>query len=143
MTRRVSVNSLGQEQNDIAIPPSIDADGERIAFGSFASNLLPGTTVRGRSQVYVRDLGTMATGLVSAAPNGAPGNNSVPDVPPSISADGRTVNAWHVTDAGTRDEYTDGPLEWVTTERPDRRQKSKDWGHSTLIFKVPYVWELP
>jgi Tol biopolymer transport system component len=91
MTRRVSVNSLGQEQNDIAIPPSIDADGERIAFGSFASNLLPGTTVRGRSQVYVRDLGTMATGLVSAAPNGAPGNNSVPDVPPSISADGEWI----------------------------------------------------
>jgi Tol biopolymer transport system component len=91
VTRRVSINSLGQEGNDIAIPPSISGDGNRIAFGSYASNLLPGQSVRGRSQVYVRDRQTMATGLVSAAPSGAAANNSVPDVPPSISLDGEFI----------------------------------------------------
>jgi Tol biopolymer transport system component len=91
VTRRASVNSLGQEGNDISIPPSISADGIRIAFGSFSSNLLAGQSTRGRSQVYVRDRETMATGLVSAAPNGSPANNSVPDVPPSISADGQWI----------------------------------------------------
>lgn len=91
VTRRASVNSLGQEGNDIAIPPTINGDGERIAFGSYASNLLLGQSTRGRSQVYVRDRETMATGLVSANPAGQPANNSVPDVPPSISLDGEVI----------------------------------------------------
>lgn len=90
-TERVSVNSLGQESNDIAIPPSISGDGRFVAFGNFGSNLAPGQTTRGRSQIYVRDRMNGTTSLISTNPDGGPGNNSVPDVPPSISQDGNFV----------------------------------------------------
>ena len=89
-TERVSVNSQGQEGNDISIPPSISGDGRFVAFGSFA-NLLIGQSTGGRAQVYVRDRQFATTLLISASPNGVPGNASVPDVPPSISEDGAFV----------------------------------------------------
>jgi Tol biopolymer transport system component len=91
VTERVSVSGLGEEGNDIAIPPSISGDGRFVAFGSYASNLLPGQNPRGRSQVYVRDRTLGTTVLISTTPSGAPGNNSVPDLPPSISLDGGYV----------------------------------------------------
>ena len=90
-TQRVSVGDAGQESNDIAIPPSISADGRFVAFGSFASNLLRGATTNGNSQVYVRDLERQTTVLVSSSLDGQPGNGSVPDLPPSISQDGKWV----------------------------------------------------
>lgn len=90
-TQRVSVGTDGQEGNDIAIPPSISADGRFVAFGSFASNLLPGQSTNGSSQIYVRDLERQTTTLVSSNRDGQPGNGSVPDIPPSISADGQWV----------------------------------------------------
>jgi Cys-rich repeat protein len=89
-TERVSVNSLGQEGNDISIPPSISGDGRFVAFGSFA-NLLIGRSTRGRAQVYVRDRNFATTLLISESPDGVPGNASVPDVPPSVSLDGTFV----------------------------------------------------
>lgn len=90
-TQRVSVGADGREGNDIAIPPSISADGRFVAFGSFASNLLPGQSTNGNSQVYVRDLERQTTTLVSSNRDGQPGNGSVPDLPPSISGDGQWV----------------------------------------------------
>jgi Tol biopolymer transport system component len=90
-TQRVSVGEMGQQGNDIAIPPSISGDGRFVAFGSFASNLLAGVTTNGNSQVYVRDLQQQTTTLVSSSVDGLPGNGSVPDLPPSISLDGGWV----------------------------------------------------
>lgn len=90
-TQRVSVGDEGQEGNDIAIPPSISGDGRFVAFGSFASNLLQGQSTGGFSQVYVRDLQRQTTVLVSSSLDGAPGNGSVPDLPPSITLDGQFV----------------------------------------------------
>jgi hypothetical protein len=90
-TQRVSVSSAGGEGNDISIPPSISDDGKQVAFGSFASNLIPGKSTGGRSQIYVHDLTTGETLLISADPNGNPANGSSPDIPPSITRDGKWV----------------------------------------------------
>jgi len=90
-TTRASVGDEGQQGNDIAIPPTISGDGRFVAFGSFASNLLRGVNTRGNSQVYVRDLLSQTTVLISTSPLGQPGNGPVPDLPPSISLDGGWV----------------------------------------------------
>lgn len=89
-TERVSVGNGGQEGNDIAIPPSITRDGTRVAFGSFASNLASVAT-NGRSQIYVRDLETGQTILISVNDRGQAQNGSSPDLPPSICPDGNFV----------------------------------------------------
>lgn len=89
-TERVSIANNGQEGNDIAIPPTIDRAGTRVAFGSFASNLATVAT-NGRSQIYVRDLETGETILFSVNSRGEAQNGSSPDLPPSICPDGNHV----------------------------------------------------
>ncbi len=68
--------------------PSLDAGGDRVAFESFASNLVPGDTNQ-QEDVFVRDLSSGITTLVDrTAGGGFPvrGANS-----PQISADGTKV----------------------------------------------------
>src|SRR3954451_2664647 len=70
-------------------------DGRYVAFISAATNLV-GTTTFGASQVYVRDMATNATKLVSQTPLGAAGNNDSGQVTRvstqlAISGDGRYV----------------------------------------------------
>jgi Tol biopolymer transport system component len=69
--------------------PSISADGRYVAFGSWAENLSAEDTAF--NDVFVRDLATGMTALVSraAGPTGAAGDGESTD--PSISADGRHV----------------------------------------------------
>lgn len=43
----------GGQANGRSYQPSISADGRRVAFGPYASNLVPGDT-NGRSDVFVR-----------------------------------------------------------------------------------------
>jgi hypothetical protein len=90
-TVRVSVSSAGVEGNDISIPPTISDDGTQVAFGSFASNLIVGTATGGHSQIYVHDLTTGETILISADEDGNAANGSSPDIQPSISRDGNFV----------------------------------------------------
>ncbi len=70
--------------------PRISADGRTVAFVSTATNL-DGLT-GGKYQVFVRDLDTADTALVSRAsgPGGAPATEHALD--PSVSADGRFVS---------------------------------------------------
>jgi Tol biopolymer transport system component len=70
--------------------PSISADGRRVAFNSYSSNLHPDDT-DSDSDVFVRDLETDETVLVSRATgaNGVKANGISSDQ--SISADGRFV----------------------------------------------------
>ncbi len=70
--------------------PSISADGRHVAFVSSADNLSPDGPFF-MTRVYVRDLATASTQLVSRASGvaGAAGNNGSDQ--PSISADGRHV----------------------------------------------------
>lgn len=67
---------------------SASADGRYIAFASEADNLVPGDT-NGFRDVFVRDLASDTTLLVSADPNGVSGNGISAE--PAISGDGRYV----------------------------------------------------
>ena len=70
-TVRVSTNSSGGDADGPSNRPSITADGRRVAFSSTATNLVPGyatTTV----DIYVRDLDTDQTLLVSIGYDGSP-----------------------------------------------------------------------
>ena len=87
-TRRVSLASDGTQANDFSENPAISADGRYVAFDSVASNLVPGDTNQ-PSDVFVRDLRSGTTRLVSLAMNGAQANDSSDY--PAISADGRYV----------------------------------------------------
>lgn len=90
-TELVSLSNRGKTGEDNSFPPAISGDGRFVAFGSFASTLLPGQSTGGQAQVYVRDRLLGRTTLMSSTPSGNPGNGSVPDLPPSISGDGRFV----------------------------------------------------
>ena len=87
-TTRASVDSAGVQANNACFDPSISRDGRFVAFGSSASNLVPGDT-NGVRDVFVRDLSnntTVRASVDSAATQGN-GNCGVP----SLSADGRFV----------------------------------------------------
>ena len=87
VTELVSVSSTGEQGNDRSGFAAINADGRFVAFGSAASNLVPGGN--GLDNVYLRDRLSGTTELVSAADDGTPGaNNSGPS---GVSADGRFV----------------------------------------------------
>jgi Tol biopolymer transport system component len=103
-TRRVSVGPSGRQANGPSFDPSISADGRFIAFATDATNLVPGGTTG--EQVFVRDLRSNTTHLVSADSSGHPGNGA--SFTPSISADGRFVafasNAASLIPGGTTHE---------------------------------------
>ena len=84
----VSVDSAGNLGKSDSNSPSISADGRFVAFNSFASNLVPEDT-NGKTDIFVRDLSTNTTTLVSLDSAGNQGNGFSNS--PSISADGRFV----------------------------------------------------
>jgi Tol biopolymer transport system component len=91
-TKRVSVSSAGAQANDYSnYFPSISTDGRFVAFGSHASNLVPGDT-NAFGDVFLRDRRTNRTTRVSIGSSGAQGNGSSFLIdPPVIAADGRFV----------------------------------------------------
>jgi len=89
-TTLVSVHSNGTEGDQDSTLPSISADGRYVAFQSQADNLIDGdTNVFPLSDIFVHDLQTGTTTLVSVDSNGIQGNGD--STLPSISADGRYV----------------------------------------------------
>lgn len=87
-TERVSVNSSGVEGNSGSFGPSISSDAVRVAFESFASNLVTNDT-NGWNDGFVRDRSSGMTNLVTVDSSGNQGDNQ--SVPQGISADGRVV----------------------------------------------------
>lgn len=83
----VSADPNGLTGNGISYEPAISGDGRCIAFTSSATNLVAGDTNK-VTDVFVRDLQTGTTVLVSLKPNGSgPGNKA--SYSPALSADGR------------------------------------------------------
>jgi hypothetical protein len=86
----------GQPDDGLMVTPGppgyggfgISGDGGIVAFGSYATNMVPGDT-NGQPDVFVRDRETGATLRVSVASNGAQGNGM--SYEPDISSDGRFV----------------------------------------------------
>lgn len=85
---RISVSSDGTEANNNSGSPSISADGRYVAYGSDATNLVPGDT-NGIVDIFVFDRDTNTTERVSVASDGTEANDH--SAQPSISADGRFV----------------------------------------------------
>ena len=87
VTQRVSVNSAGEEGNDASGISAISGDGRYVAFGSAATNLIPGGNLPFGIFVHDRLTGTTEIVIVSSSGREGQGLSSSPD----ISGDGRFV----------------------------------------------------
>lgn len=89
---RVSVDSAGLQANDRTWPDlSISADGNHVAFASWASNLVPGDTPN-TTDIFVHERQSRQTVRVSVDSGGAQANGE--SFSPKLSFDGRYV-AFH------------------------------------------------
>ena len=90
-TERVSVDSNGTEADDDSFGASLSADGNFVAFGSYATNLdILSPDTNGLSDVFVHERAPVAqTERVSVGPGGVEANAESMHV--SISGDGRYV----------------------------------------------------
>ncbi len=88
ITTRVSVTSTGEQANQQSFMPAISADGQFVAYQSYASNLVAGdTNNEGDIFVYARNTGI--TSRVSISSTGTQGNDN--SWRPYLSHDGRFV----------------------------------------------------
>jgi WD40 repeat protein len=88
-TERVSVDSTGGEGNDSSIGrASLSSDGRRVAFTSYATNLVAGDA-NGSLDVFLHDRNGGATELVSVSTAGTSGDSACYYV--SLSGDGMLV----------------------------------------------------
>jgi Tol biopolymer transport system component len=99
-TERVSVASDGTQGDWDSWTPSLSSDGQVVAFGSTAGNLVPGDSILCANfsdpswryncpDVFVHDRATQSTEVVSVGSDGAQGNNR--SYRPSLSSEGRVV----------------------------------------------------
>ncbi|WP_419596957.1 TolB family protein [Thiolapillus sp.] len=88
VTRRVSVDSHGNEANAYSGSPAISADGRYVAFASDATNLVPDDT-EGHTDIFVHDTQTSTTVRVSVDGTGKGGNGNSHSA--SLSAHGRYI----------------------------------------------------
>ena len=87
-TTRVSVDSEEAQANAESAEAEVSADGRFVAFGSTASNLVPGDG-NGAFDIFVRDRQAGTTERVSRGMGGTEADGDSPR--PAISADGRYV----------------------------------------------------
>jgi len=87
-TERVSVDSTGAEGLGDSHRPALSADGNVVAFFSWAANLVAGDT-NGWADVFVRERSHGITELVSVDSSGGQANDGSYD--PVLSADGQIV----------------------------------------------------
>ena len=88
VTRRVSVSTAGIQSDGWSDFSAISADGSRVAFRSFAANLVAGDS-NGFRDVFCRGVFSGQTVIASVASDESPGNQA--SGPQSVSADGRYV----------------------------------------------------
>lgn len=88
VTERASVSTAGVQGYFSSHYTAMSADGRYIAFSSDATNFIAGDT-NGRSDIYVRDLQTGMTALVSANNSGQISNHDSIDT--IFSPDGRYI----------------------------------------------------
>jgi Tol biopolymer transport system component len=87
-TRIVSRSNRGRQGNGDSSHPAISANGRFVVFDSHATNLSPDDPDRG-GDVYLRDLRTGTTELVSIGPNG---KGDEPSGSPDVSDDGDRIS---------------------------------------------------
>lgn len=82
----ISAGTNGLAGNAPSLNPDMSADGNVIVFESSATNLVPGVS---GTQIYVRDISTGVTSVVSVNSSGNPGDSE--SRYPVVSADGMVV----------------------------------------------------
>jgi Tol biopolymer transport system component len=96
-TTLVSVNKDGTDSgNDYSMVSAISADGRYVAFSSIADDLVA-TDTNGKMDVFVRDLQSGTTTLVSVNKDGTDSGTHGSHYP-EISADGRFVTFYSLAD---------------------------------------------
>jgi Tol biopolymer transport system component len=87
----VSITPAGKTGNERSLQPAINADGSKVAFESFADNLVAGDR-NGQADVFVRDLKKGKTLRVSVASDGSEALGlTAASGSPQATADGRYV----------------------------------------------------
>src|SRR5438477_265202 len=84
----ISAAADGTEGNRWSLDPVFSPDGTKVAFDSYASNLVPGDT-NGANDIFIKDPTTGAVTLVSTAADGTQGNSG--SYNPHFSADGKKI----------------------------------------------------
>jgi hypothetical protein len=119
-TRRVSVSSEGEQATGGSAWARVDAQGRVVAFGSAADNLVDNDANQA-ADVFLHDLRTGQTELVSVASSGERGDGSSQQ--PDLTPDGHLV-AWASNSRNLVDGDTNGfsdifvrDLEHGTTQR--------------------------
>jgi len=120
-TTRVSTDSIAAEANGDSLATSMSADGRYVAFLSAASNLVADDS-NGCNDVFVKDLLSGATTLVSVDGDGGQGNNACYLV--AISADGTSV---------AFESYASNLVEGDTNNRADVFVRNLQDGTTTLV----------
>jgi Ca2+-binding RTX toxin-like protein len=87
-TTRISVDTTGGDTNALSSLPTISDDGRYVIFHTIASDLVDGDT-NGSSDVFIRDVQTGTTTLVSVPAGGGLGDSHSGNA--DLSADGRYV----------------------------------------------------
>jgi Tol biopolymer transport system component len=90
VTERISLDPHGGEADGDSRFTSISADGNFVAYSSYATNLVAGDT-NGWGDVFVYDRAAGTTERVSVGPRGVQANGDSIESVPSISADGQVV----------------------------------------------------
>jgi len=126
-TRRVSVADDGAQPNGASLAPSISASGTVIAFHSAATNLISSAVdTNNEYDVFVRELSTERTYLISVANNGSESIGSSTD--PSISGDGR-----YVAFVSTAENLLNGDPITDTNQTLDIFLRDRQLGHNILV----------
>lgn len=87
--RRVSVDAMGAAGNSDSVQPSVSSDGRFVAFASQSTNF-SSMDSDSALDIYLHDMATQTTQLISKASNGSSAGNGSSSLP-VISADGRFV----------------------------------------------------
>ena len=87
-TKRVTRSYSGGDPDGPSYDPAISGDGRHLTFVSEASNLTR-DRIKRAAHIYVQDLGTGITELVTRTPGGRPANG--PSLRPALSHDGSRV----------------------------------------------------
>ncbi len=88
VSRRITRSYTGGDPDGPSYDPAVSGDGRHVAFVSEASNLT-GISIRRAPHIYVHDLATGITELVSRTPSGGPANGA--SLRPALSHDGSRV----------------------------------------------------
>ena len=146
VTSCVTVNAAGTATGNLTSftqePPVFSPDGTRLAFVSIAGNLVDGVTDQGGRDIFVRNLESGVTSLVSVRTDGAASGLSVDD-PPQFSPDGRFLAFLDMSPslvAGVTDNNNFTDLFVRDLQTSSTRLVTRGAANQAVMFSSEYVW---